>query len=102
MRRNIILYNIISERFDLKSKYFNKPGSDGKARRSYNYISFSYRSKACPQQAFSMLELKVAAGWIMNYFEFSVPEEILNHEGVGWAFCTPHKLNMTITKIYDE
>lgn len=92
----------IPERFDPESKYFNKPGNEGKARRPYSYIPFSYGSRACPGQTFSMLELKVAAAWIMTHFEFSVPDEILNHDGIGWAVCTPYKLNMKITKIYDE
>jgi len=91
----------IPERFDPESEYFTRPG-DGKPRRPYSYIPFSYGCRACPGQSFSMLELKVAAAYVLTHIEYDVPEDILKDEGVGWAVCTPYKLNMTITKICDK
>lgn len=88
----------IPERFDPESEYFPKPNSDGKSRRPYSYIPFSYGVRACPGQSFSMLELKIALAYLLTHIDYDVPQSLLDDEYVGWAVCTPYTLPMTITK----
>mmetsp|Transcript_15739 Transcript_15739/g.13763 ORF Transcript_15739/g.13763 Transcript_15739/m.13763 type:complete len:197 (-) Transcript_15739:6-596(-) len=88
----------IPERFDPESKYFLKP-TDGKARRPYSYVPFSFGCRACPGQTFAMLELKVALAYILTHVKYEIDPEYLSNETLGFAVGSTFDCPMTIKDI---
>ncbi len=88
----------IPERFDPEHKYFLRP-SDGKARRPYSNVPFSFGCRACPGQSFAMLEMKVALAYILTHLEYSIPEDYLNNETIGFAIGSIFDCPLKVEKL---
>jgi cytochrome P450 len=91
-------HEFIPERFNPESKYFSIPGAE-KARAPYTFYPFSYGKRGCPGQAFSMLEIKVTLIYILTHWEFSVQEDFLNKEGIGFGLGTNTEMIFKVEEI---
>jgi cytochrome P450 len=87
----------IPERFDPESEYFLKP--NGKPRRPYSFIPFSFGCRACPGQSFAMMELKVALTYILTHVDYNIDQAYLDNEAIGFAVGSNFDCPMTVNKV---
>lgn len=91
-------FEYIPERFDHRSEYFHKPGTK-KVRGPYTWIPFSHSYRGCPGYSLSVLAIKVMVAFICSTFDFSVDEEFLKKEGIGFAHKSGIKLEAKFKKL---
>lgn len=73
--------------------------SDGKARGPNAMVPFGNGKRACPGQAFAMMEMKIILACFVSHFEYDVKEELLNKVGIGYAIGTADTLPCKIRKL---
>ncbi|CAI2365801.1 unnamed protein product [Moneuplotes crassus] len=84
------------DRHDPSSDFAKKSKDLGIVPNVYSKRAFGHGSRGCPGQAFANLELKVLAAFFIPHFDYSVPEEWLNKEGIGFSLGTEFPLNLKV------
>ena len=89
-------FSFIPERFDPSSEYFLKPDSD-KIRNPYSYAPFSHGLRSCPGQTMAMLEMKVILVALLRKIDYSIDQEMLDRDDIGFGMLTNTPLYFTVT-----
>ncbi|CAI2366121.1 unnamed protein product [Moneuplotes crassus] len=84
------------DRHDPNSDFAKKSKDLGIVPNVYSKRAFGHGLRGCPGQAFANLELKVLAAFFIPHFDYSVPEEWLNKEGIGFALGTDFNFKLKI------
>jgi cytochrome P450 len=87
----------IPERFDPESPYYTK--SDGSSRSPLSWMPFSIGPRFCTGMAFAQLELRVALTYLLTHLDFSVDEEMLERDDVGFAVSSHLKLKFKVNRL---
>ena len=89
-------FSFIPERFDLSSEYFMKPNSD-KTRSPYSYAPFSHGPRSCSGQSLAILEAKVILVALLRKIDYSIDQEMLDRDDVGFGLASNTPLYFTVT-----